>query len=721
MRHQFLIFLTLCFSLTMAMAQEITQNSDIELERLHPDALKNEVFRRELALQGSEDAKDSLTKELLSAAVLYYDKKWDSAYIAYSQLRDKVPNLLYGPLVIRIAKCELERGNIQESRKTLLDIKSIKNNKNSWEQADFILVEGIMRDKEIAQKAKKDSLEQRLKANPSENYRNFLKWKLAVMKEKEKDTKGAKEFYFALLRSSGQYGDSAYKAVLRLVPDSEDYDFVRILCRKGNHEKCAEKISSIFEKKNLKLDSARRVNLMVWQAEAWKQMSKTDLAINLYKKLLDSVDYNTTWMQTLLRMVRSEGNKKEARRLDSIFQKKFPFSAENANNLWVKAFELEQTKNYKAAIEVYKQLYNPKFGKHRCRQWAKFRVGFINFKEKKYTEAAKIFAESAKDNLGLMPRSASLYFYAECQRMLKDTNSVANAYKAVTADFPLGYYSWRAKQNLMEFELSENIPKLGVETTDSAAIVWLRALQKKEGNEKDSLVSAKRLEQISVLLRSGFEREAFKLYDEALKFHKNRPEFYYRYGVMFMQNGEHALAHRLARTFLDIVSREKMTAIPVQVLKFLYPMPHEAKVKKHAKIDPYLIYSVMRQESMFDAKIQSPAGARGLLQIMPTTGDFLAKREGIEKFDRDLLYNAYMNIRLGVRYLNDLHKEHKGDYIGILGEYNAGPAPANRWVANHGSLPWDVRVEEVSYWETRDYVKRVLGNYWTYQEIYGSD
>jgi soluble lytic murein transglycosylase len=161
-----------------------------------------------------------------------------------------------------------------------------------------------------------------------------------------------------------------------------------------------------------------------------------------------------------------------------------------------------------------------------------------------------------------------------------------------------------------------------------------------------------------------------------------------------------------------------MVGIPIQVLKFLYPMPHEAKVKKHAKIDPHIVYSVMRQESMFDALITSPAGARGLLQIMPPTGDFLAKNEKIEGYNKNLLYNAYLNIRLGVRYLNDLHAEYEGDYIGILGNYNAGPAPARRWMASHGKEPWDIRVEEVSYWETRDYVKRVTGNYWTYKELY---
>jgi soluble lytic murein transglycosylase len=254
--------------------------------------------------------------------------------------------------------------------------------------------------------------------------------------------------------------------------------------------------------------------------------------------------------------------------------------------------------------------------------------------------------------------------------------------------------------------------------SDHAAILWLRALQKKESNEKDSIISAERLEQISILLRSGFEKEAFILYDEAFKLHVNRPEFYYRYGSMFMQNGELTLGYKLARNFLEMVPREKMASAPLQVLKFIFPLPYEAKIKKHATIDPLLVLSVMRQESMFDDKITSPVGARGLLQIMPTTGDFLAKRESIKGYNKDLLYNAYMNIRLGVRYLNDFHVEYKGDYIGILGSYNAGPAPAIRWLKNYGSLPWDIRVEEVSYWETRDYVKRVLGNYWTYKSVY---
>ena len=103
---------------------------------------------------------------------------------------------------------------------------------------------------------------------------------------------------------------------------------------------------------------------------------------------------------------------------------------------------------------------------------------------------------------------------------------------------------------------------------------------------------------------------------------------------------------------------------------------------------------------------------------MPATGKQLAKLEDISDFDPNMLFNPFLNIRLGIRYLIDLKKEYDNDYMYVLGNYNAGPKPTKRWQAAGGNLPWDIRAEEISYWETRDYVKRVMGNYWIYQEIW---
>ncbi|MBS7392664.1 MAG: transglycosylase SLT domain-containing protein, partial [Fibrobacter sp.] len=107
-----------------------------------------------------------------------------------------------------------------------------------------------------------------------------------------------------------------------------------------------------------------------------------------------------------------------------------------------------------------------------------------------------------------------------------------------------------------------------------------------------------------------------------------------------------------------------------------------------------------------------------LLQVIPPTAKKLAKAEGISDYHPNLLYNPYMNIRLGVRYLKDLLVEYENDPMYVLANYNAGPKPAKRWQAAGKDIPWDRRAEEISYWETRDYVKRCLGNYWVYSEVW---
>jgi soluble lytic murein transglycosylase len=125
----------------------------------------------------------------------------------------------------------------------------------------------------------------------------------------------------------------------------------------------------------------------------------------------------------------------------------------------------------------------------------------------------------------------------------------------------------------------------------------------------------------------------------------------------------------------------------------------------------------MRQESIFDDQIKSPAGAIGLMQIMPYTGEALALQEQIPNFDKKMLRNPLMAIRLGIRYLKDLWDDF-GDPRWVLANYNAGPGPARRWKKLGKGKEYEVQVEEVSYWETRDYIKKVMGNYWVYKALY---
>ncbi|MFN7064667.1 MAG: transglycosylase SLT domain-containing protein [Aquificaceae bacterium] len=145
-----------------------------------------------------------------------------------------------------------------------------------------------------------------------------------------------------------------------------------------------------------------------------------------------------------------------------------------------------------------------------------------------------------------------------------------------------------------------------------------------------------------------------------------------------------------------------------------FPTPFKSSVEMAAntyRIDPALIYAVMRQESLFDPYATSVANAKGLMQLIDSTAEHIARREGIKIKN---LYEAHTNILLGASYLRYLLDQWRGDLVKALASYNAGPTRVKNW-NNHEDVY--LFVETVPITETRNYVKRVLYNYYLYSEI----
>lgn len=133
------------------------------------------------------------------------------------------------------------------------------------------------------------------------------------------------------------------------------------------------------------------------------------------------------------------------------------------------------------------------------------------------------------------------------------------------------------------------------------------------------------------------------------------------------------------------------------------------------KIDPALIHAIMRQESKFETSARSPMGARGLMQIMPGTADFIAGGDAEGSLS---LEDPLVNLNLGQTYLKDLlymhHVDH--DLINLLAAYNAGPGNLRRWIRKYGEVKDPLLfIELIDIAETRAYIERVLANYWIYQ------
>lgn len=152
-----------------------------------------------------------------------------------------------------------------------------------------------------------------------------------------------------------------------------------------------------------------------------------------------------------------------------------------------------------------------------------------------------------------------------------------------------------------------------------------------------------------------------------------------------------------------------------------YPQPNRDIVFSEAyasKVDPYLVFAIIRAESKFQTAAESPAGARGLMQIMPETAAWIAEQQGITDYSTIDLHDPRDNIQLGCWYLSDLIEEFNGNLPLVAAAYNAGRGTVSKWVSTGQWTGDPDQLDHIPFEETRQYVKNVLKNYEAYQEIY---
>lgn len=160
---------------------------------------------------------------------------------------------------------------------------------------------------------------------------------------------------------------------------------------------------------------------------------------------------------------------------------------------------------------------------------------------------------------------------------------------------------------------------------------------------------------------------------------------------------------------------------PLALQRLIFPTPYTDLVLAESRarnIDPRMFYALMRQESLFNPYATSWVGARGLGQVMPTTGYGIAAQLGVANFDIDDLYHPYISVKFGAYYIGEQVKMMEGSIHGGLSAYNGGPGNAQRWAGGTRVADPDLFTEGIDYPETRNYVKLVYGYYGVYRDLY---
>ena len=153
-----------------------------------------------------------------------------------------------------------------------------------------------------------------------------------------------------------------------------------------------------------------------------------------------------------------------------------------------------------------------------------------------------------------------------------------------------------------------------------------------------------------------------------------------------------------------------------------FPLAYGVEIAESAQgnqIDTSWILAIARQESAFTPDARSPAGAMGLMQLMPRTAKETAKRAKVRYKGSHQLTEPELNLKLGSYYLASLSRRYAGHRVLASAAYNAGPGRVNSWLEQRQDLPIDIWIETIPFDETRNYVQNILSFSVIYSDMLG--
>ena len=204
---------------------------------------------------------------------------------------------------------------------------------------------------------------------------------------------------------------------------------------------------------------------------------------------------------------------------------------------------------------------------------------------------------------------------------------------------------------------------------------------------------------------------------------KDNPAALYALSLDYERLGAYRLSLLAMARLLALSPAQLVEDAPIFLQKHVYPQRFSELIIPEAyanNLDPLLLFSLIRQESLFEEGARSTAAAQGLAQIVPATGQEVADRIGYVGYTNDLVYRPYINVKFGAYYLDWVRQYLDGNLISAMVGYNAGPGRADQWRENAG--PDDALfVEQLTIDEPRVYIQAIVTNFYHYTRLYGGE
>ena len=409
----------------------------------------------------------------------------------------------------------------------------------------------------------------------------------------------------------------------------------------------------------------------------------------------------------IARCAEADGRTALAERLYGQFVSEYPWSQLADDVLWQLAGLHERRGDLAAAQREYLALFRQYAGRERATE-ALWRAGLYAFSSGDNATACALF-DRLRNRYPRSPlASGALYWSGRAHQRAGTAGVARQLLERVIQLDPQGYYAQRARTRL-----EKNGAPPG--KRDFADLEVLLGEESEGRHELNGAVShhyqrGKALLHLGLLVHG--RRELSEVHKVIAGSPREMVDLLRLYGELQLYGDALRLAQRAKKNLDQPHWQESLEP-------FLYPLSYLETVTAEAErydLEPFFVLSVIRVESRFDPLAVSPAGARGLMQIMPSTGREIREQLGLTATS---FLRPQFNIRLGTYYLWRQLEEFGGRPEMALAAYNAGPGNVRRWLRRLGPVDPEYFVELIAFPETREFVKRVLATQAHYRRVWG--
>ena len=302
--------------------------------------------------------------------------------------------------------------------------------------------------------------------------------------------------------------------------------------------------------------------------------------------------------------------------------------------------------------------------------------------------------------------------------------------EAASAD-PEGYYGLRARDlsQPTSLGLDRQIQAIDETAEREEAEAWLATWIEEASDDDDlgnlspAIEEGLRFQRGEELLVVGLLDETSGEFDALRKELLTDPLTLYQLALAFRERGVYRLSILCATRLIMLSPVESVSQAPRFLQRLVYPLYFDDLVLAEAEangFDPLVLFALIHQESLFEGWATSWAGAQGLTQVIPPTGEWIALQLRWPDYQAEHLYRPYLNVKFGAWYLARQLRDFENNLFAALAAYNGGPGNAARWLELAGDGDNDLFVESISNAETRSYVEKVYEHYAMYRALYST-